>query len=257
MTNGFKKFKKAGAKNYTKPKVYSKGSNPSTRLDWRFKSGQNGAVKPEPFPTKLKTRLKFSSDLGTIAVPALGGANWHTYRCNSIYDPDLTGFGRTVCGWSVLDQIYARYLVTGCKITVSFSNPTADGVRVGVRLRHANSLPTAGTTLAQLTEQPMTYISGLNNTGSQNKTFNFFVRPWDLIGISKLEYMANTNGYSAAMNLMPVPPNQAAGDGCVFDIFTVNGSILSPQANVDCVVKIVYYTTLYNRKALSSTAIVI
>lgn len=255
--------RKRGSKRYGKSKGVSfdvaKGTTGprqmASKLDYRFKAGPRHNVKPEPFPTVLKTRMKFSSNNYNFAVPALGAAGWNTFRVNSIWDPDLTGIGKTVTGWSVMNMVYSRYLVTGCKISVQFYDPDKDGATVGVRLRHANSAPTAGQTLQQLIEQPMTYTSGLSNTGSQTKNFNFFVRPWSLIGISKSEYMNNTTAYSADMGTMPVPPNQAVGDGCVFDVFAVHNNPATLLGEINVVVKIVYYVTLYNRKALTSTGL--
>ena len=119
-------------------------------------------------------------------------------------------------------------------------------------MRVAASSPTAGQTLAQLIEQPMTYISGLNNTGSQTKTFTAFVRPWQMLGISRLEYMANTSLYSSVIS--GSPPGIAT-DGCVMDVFSVNEDPLSLASKVDVSVKIVYYVQLYDRLTLVSSVL--
>lgn len=246
-------------KKYVKKPV-KKTYKPSTAVVSKAKSkgfgqGKSYGVKPEPFPRVLITRSKFASHL-VMGVPAFGVATYNTYRANTIWDPDLTNAGKTVVGWNILNSIYGRYLVTGCAIDVQFTNPSADGIRVGIRLRQANSLPIGGSsTMQDILEQPGTYSSGINNTGSQKKSFKFFVTPWSLFGIDKLEYMANSSGYSSLMAAMPTAPGFVAGDGCVFDIFAINEDSSASASQIVCDVKLTYYVKCYNRLALSSNSI--
>lgn len=224
-------------------------TNPmKTNRDFRFKQMNPYKIKPEPFPRVLYTRMKYADEF-TLVLTGADIANGKSYRVNSIYDPDFTGaVSKTTVGWSNMSAIYGKYLVTGCKIDVDFNNPVKDGARVGVRLRQNNSLTALGQSLQQLAEQPMTYISGLNNTGSQKKHFSFFVRPWSLLGLSKLEYFANTSIYAPDLNANP-----ALNHNGYFDVFMVN--IGDAADTVDVVVKIVYYVELFNRIALTSSTL--
>jgi len=223
-------------------------TNPSKGKDWRFKQVNQYKIKPEPMPRVLYTRAKFGWE-GNLNQSIAGAAIGQTFRLNSIYDPDYTYVGpgsRTVVGHNILSSAYARYLVLGAKVSVSFNNPTVDGCRVGCRIRINANNPASGNTMQDIAEKEMTYMKGLNDTGKQTCGFSFFVRPWTMTGLSKLEYMANTSSYSSAMNGNPATENR-----CLFDIFLINPTV---TAQVRAMVRIVYYVQCYDRIApISST----
>lgn len=233
----------------TTKKVYKPrkgGANKSTfkpSKDFRFKADKNYGIKPEPFPRVLFTRLKYGQS-NKFNVPVLGVAVANSYRMNSIWDPDFTGVGLTVAGWSQMSALYDRYMVMGAKVIVSFNDPSADGIRVGCSLRQASNGPTSGLTIEQLTYYNNTYISGLNNTGKQTKNFSFYIKPWSLIGIDKLEYMANSSLYSSTMASFPSAP-------CYIDVFAVNEDPTAAAKTVLYTIKIIYYTKCYQRKQLN------
>lgn len=204
-------------------------------------------VKAEPFPRVLYTRCKYATRLTLTQSIGADVAASNTFRLNSIYDPDFTGSGRTVAGHANLANIYDQYWVMGAKVKVMFNDATVDGCRVGCRLRINGNNATSGENVRALMESPLTYMSGLNDTGSQKKTFSFYVRPWSLVGCSKLEYMANSSTYSSA-----IASNPAASSTCLLDVFVVNPNQTAASTNV--VVQIIYYTKLYSRKELQSSA---
>lgn len=240
-----KSFKRKAYKPKRKMPGMDTTSNRRSR-DFRFKQINKYGVKPEPFPRVLYTRMKFS-DRRVMSLSSVSGATAHVYRMNSIYDPSFTFTGTTVVGYSNMNNLYSRYLVTGAKVRVSFTNPTADGSRCGLRLRVYGTNATSGSTTKALTEQPLTYMQGLNNSGKQEKTFNMFIRPWTLMGVSKLEYMANTSRYASLFGANPT-----ASQDAVIDVFAIN-----ENQNIDIAytIQIVYYVQLYDRKALSSSTI--
>lgn len=235
-----KKWKKSQDKN---TKMVKKGDKSSNR-EFRFKQLNPYKVKPEPFPRVLYTRMKFGQ-VGSLVTNTLTTATSRTFRLNSIWDPDVTGTGSTVTGHTNIKDVYGRYLVTGAKVNIRFYDPSSDAVRVGCRLRIAGNGATSGQTMSQLIEQPMTYQSGLANSGAQVKTFNFFVRPYSLMSLSRLEYNANTSKYSSSISANP------ADDTCLLDIFAVEGTGVS--RSVAYAIKITYYVQLYDRKALQSS----
>lgn len=122
-----------------------------TNKDFRFKSANPYGIKPEPFPRVLYTRCKYAT-WDTLSTGVLGLADFSTYRTNSIYDPDYTGGGTTVVGHSQLNALYSNYQVLGAKILLTFSNPTVDGIRVGVRVRIGDAGSVSGQGLTQLLE---------------------------------------------------------------------------------------------------------
>lgn len=225
-----------------KKKSYTKrrSTAPSSEL---FKSiNRTPHVHAQPFPSKLLTRCKFAFN-ATSAITAQDFAVRRQVRLNSIWAPLIVG-GKTVVGHQNLAAIYKRYLVTNAKISVRFFDPDTDGIRVGIRLRQSSTGDTAGLSVQELIEQPMTYMSGLSDSGKQIKNFELNVKPWTLMGLSQLEYMANTTKYSSEISASPQT------DQCLMDIFAVNFKAAS--GNVQFMVKIIYTVQLYDRKYLES-----
>lgn len=249
MAYGKFKSKKTNWKSKSKGKSImdkSKGNR-----DMRFKQINTYKVKPEPFPRVLYTKAKFGQ-ISFLTTPNSTNAAAVTYRLNSIFDPVQNPHGqpfpsKTVVGYQEMASLYNRYLVTGCKVSVRFYDPNAESIRVGVRLRIDGEGAVNGVSQDSLVEQPLTYISGLSNSGKQIKSFNLYVKPYTLLGLSKLEYFANTTNYSSNIGSNPLV------DRCYMDIFAVSGSAVSHAVSV--AVKLTYYVQLYDRQYLSSSVI--
>lgn len=214
----------------------------------QFKGINSYGVKPEPFPRVLLTQAKYSAE-GQMAVSSgLPFANAITFRANSIWDPYYaTSPGQTVCGHAQLASIYSSYLVLGAKVILSFTDPqNTDDIRCGYRLRIGGGGGASTSTFQSLTETPMTYMSGIANTGSQKKSFHFYVRPWQLHGVSKLEYLANSSLFTSGISANP------PADNCLFDIIAI--SPRGETGNVRYTITIKYYIKLFNRKYLVSSS---
>lgn len=208
-----------------------------------FRQVRPYGVVPDPFPTRLHTRCKYiaTKTMTASAATAHTCGNEQVYRLTSIYDSDLTGTGETVVGHSNFNNLYEKYIVKGAKIEVKFSNPTADGMIAFCSLNQTALLQ--GKIDSWCMQDSLTYSSNLNNTGSQKHTFNFYVNPWSLRGLSKLEWMANKSDHSAALAANPTQ-----------DIYlrcAVSGKTLSSQMRIS--VKIIYYTEFFDRKQLTAS----
>lgn len=243
MANSNWKGKSGGKKFHGKS---SKAIQSKKDRDKKFKSLDPYGVKPEPFPRVLLTRMKYMTQ-GQLTTGGANIAAAHTYRMNSIYDPYFAAGGTTTVGHATMAGIYDQYWVMGAKCILSFNNPTVDGTRVGYRLRINSNGSALGQTLKGLGEQPLTYLSGLNDSGKQVKNFSFYVHPWTLCGVSKLEYLANSSTYSSVMS-----GNPAANSTCVVDIISTNAYV---NTTVNYTMKIVYYTKLFSRKSLISSIV--
>lgn len=240
-----KKYRASRKKKLYKPrKRVNNKINAKTNKD--FRATNSYGITPQPFPRVLFTQCKYS-DSKIFTVPALGVSNANTYRSNSIWDPDFTGTGQTVAGWNVLNQIYGRYWVMGCKVRLTFSDPLQDGVRVGYSIRQRSNAPTAGLTIQQLAYYNNVYMSSISNSGSQKKVFNFYMKPWAQSSVSKLEYMANSDQHSAIMSGFPNIPSY-------FDVFVVNENVGSSATTINYTCEITYYVKLYDRLQLNPTS---
>lgn len=106
---------------------------------------------PNIVPDSISTKLVYSWTAGITGSSGAKGVQ--QFRGNSCYDPDFTGTGTQPVGFDELMALYARFRVTGSKITVratkALQTETDDLV----------VLPTAlstlvGTDLDTLAEQP-------------------------------------------------------------------------------------------------------
>lgn len=239
---------------YAKRKLYKKSNKPINKMApksdtkaFRFKQGKPYGIKPEPFPRELITRCKYAENGKFVLSSTPDLASSLTYKTNGLYQPLYTTGDHTATGYSVLASVYDNYICYGCKVQVTFYDPLTDGITVGVRLRSQTFGSTLSSTVEQLLAQPLTYTSEINNTGSQRKTFNFFVTPWSLNGMSKLEYMANRVGYSGHFGTNSDPTYPA-----YIDIFACHPE--TGSQTVRYAIKMVYYIRCFNRKNLTYTS---
>lgn len=211
-----------------------------------FRSIRPYGIKPDPFPRVLHTRVKYVDSFDVDGSPIQAGytGSEKVYSLNSIYDPQFATGGTTVVGWSTFDAIYERYLVMGTKIEVTFSDPNQDGCVVYASLNQEALIQSK--TDKQCMEQSLVYSSELNNTGSQKKTFNFYVKPWSMLGLSKLEWKANKSTHTSLMAASPADP--------IYLRLAMQGPLTGGTTpSIKCHIKIIYFTEFYHRKQLTST----
>lgn len=71
-----------------------------------------------PFPNNLVRKLRYATCIGLN--PGAFAIASHSFRCNSIYDPDSTGVGHQPLGRDEISQFYGHYSVLSSKITAYF-----------------------------------------------------------------------------------------------------------------------------------------
>lgn len=240
-------FRKRHTKKGKKSNALTIGQVSKDRKHGRFGSTNAYRVKSEPFPRVLFTRMKFAQTLN-VTTDALGIAGSHTYQLNSIYDPDYHAGGNSCVGWSNLNNLYGRYIVTNAEVIVKFFDPdTSNGaVKVGCAIRINQNNPTAGKTMDNLSSQPLVYMKGLSDRGTQKSNFHFNIKPWTLLGVSKLEYFANTSKYSTGMAIVHAVPNCA-----LFDVFWLSTRLKASELTYT--IRIIMSAQIYERKTLAFT----
>lgn len=196
-------------------------------------------IRSDPFPSKLRIPLgyvKRGEISSSVASDIIGDEQ--VFRLNSIHDPDETvGIGsKTVWGFSVCNELYERYIVMGAQVKIKFTDPTTDGITVFCSLNQYNQLVSNSAEIAS--GFALVYNSDVMNSGGQQKTFTFNVKPWGLLGISKLEYDANKSQYSSLMNNSPVDQVKLR-----IACSSKSGTVTSINYEID----IVYDTILYSR----------
>lgn len=74
---------------------------------------------------RIRVLLEYNRDF-TLADTSPSTPTVHTFRLNSLFDPDQTGTGGQCSGFDEWSTFYQKYLVYGCKVTVSAANKTSD-----------------------------------------------------------------------------------------------------------------------------------
>lgn len=200
-------------------------------------------VKSDPFPTRLHARCKYATtgSLSTNATATQLGSDI-TFRLNSIWDPYYPTGGSTVVGHSNFTALYNRYIVNGAKVEIVFTDPTSDGMTCFASLNQTNTL--SGLYEKGALEQALVYSNQINNTGSQKNRMVFYIRPWSLVGLTKLEWLSNKTIHSSAMTTNPSQDlllriNCACTTGGV--------------QNIQYKIRILYYTEFFERRQLYSS----
>lgn len=221
-----------------KKKFYKKGTKKPT-----FRQIRSYGVRSDPFPTRLHARCKyiFSGSLASDGTVARVTGSERAFRLNSIWDPDFTALGHTVVGHANFAALYKYYLVRGAKVEISWSNPSGDGVVAFASLNQTRDLSAKSDLLNY--SSSLVYSSDINNTGAQKSKMHFYVRPWNLLGLSKMEWLANKSNHSAGISTSP-STNVVLRVAC-------SGS--AAGQTIHCSIKIIYYTEFYERAQLDYT----
>jgi len=188
-----------------------------------------------PFARGGLYRLPYSDSFALSANGTTGLSVVNsTFTLNGPYDPLIQIGGMQPLQWDQVAFMYQKYIVHKAVCTVTFNNPTYDGLLVGLRVRSVNNtVTTAGRTIAEIKEMDNTRSVWVNNTGNQTRSFKFHIRPWDIAGLSKLQYLCDRQDYQAAINTNP-------SWICYLEPFALH-SVAGEDNLVRCTVRIVYY----------------
>lgn len=126
--------------------------------------------------------------------------------------------------------LYNYIEVIGIKYQVTFQDPSNDGMCVGISMQGGDD--PIGYTLQRMQERGRTVFDYVSNTGTQVKTFSGYLKPWKVLGLNKVEYLAN-------ISQMSVPTDGATsitGARKVFmNVWASNANLqgTGPRINVD------------------------
>lgn len=117
----------------------------------RDKRAQNGIVGlstiQQGFPDRFRTMMVFGNY--QLLIPAAGNKAAHTFRGNSVYDPDFTGAGLTANTYSQLSLLYNRYRVLSSRIHLEYINQGTVPLIGVVSASISNALPNTDRTIGQ------------------------------------------------------------------------------------------------------------
>jgi len=142
-----------------------------------------------PFGTKFYAKLPWCYN-GNFTV----GSNGLTdvpirISLNSMFQPHHNVTDTQPLQYDVMALHYERVWVYGAKVTITFSDPSTDGISVGYRVRaNTNSVSTAGRAFTHIQELRDSKWRNIHNTGNQSARFTFYAQNHNVIGIDKKQY---------------------------------------------------------------------
>lgn len=118
-----------------------------------------------------KTLLKKFRYVDKIEIdPGIATAAVHTFRANSLYDPDKTGVGHQPLGFDQLMSFYNHYCVVGARLKCTFistyAGPNTGSAVVGIELS-GSTTPSSG--LIDLYENSNSALKVMTNANSTQK----------------------------------------------------------------------------------------
>lgn len=234
--------KKTYRKKTYKKKPYNK---PSGSLNKVF----NGYLSKDPFPIQKQVKLNYVQNV-VLSSGASGVTGAQQRFClNGLYDPDTSGAGHQPYGYDQMATLYKRYKVNGCLVKLTFNDPNEDGVICAVQLVNPSN-PTAfinGLDPSLLEERQQTFVSRINNTGSQKVVKKFYVPIYQASGLKKLQFMADPDNFTADL---------ASNPGSVVSMLMAVGSEQGTgTATLRVTIDLTYYVTFYQRVQLAQSTI--
>lgn len=239
---------------YIKKKKYTtskRAARPAYKSRSKFSKGKTRgqfgitALRP-PKPTIQRNYLPFGDsfmaklpykDTYVITNNTNQTSTKHTFFLNSLFDIDNTGIGHQPRQYDQISIFYQKYIVYGTKVTITFYDPSADGVTVGYRIHITDSQTSTDLkSYSQIAELQNVWSKPINNTGSQRLTKTIYVPSSVPFGITKQMYNTQTDLYGAKTTETPIR-------NVIFDVFSIdeNGS----STSVKFTISTVQYCKLY------------
>lgn len=221
---------------------------PRRRVKRKTMSGPfRNYVSADPFKPTMSVKLKYTETKTMFSGAAGLTGSLRTFRLNSLYDPNYAVGGDQPYGYDQLATLYKKYKVNGALLEVVFTDPDQDGMFVAVQLQTPSASDTALTnkSSAVLREQPMTVVRTIQNSGKQRAVIKQYIPLSTVSGITKLQFMADADLFSAVTTTNPVTVPRAQ--------IAVGSNREVTNATVVCRVSITYYATLYDRITLAQS----
>lgn len=157
-------------------------------------------------PRKLVRILRYAQTVTlTTGTSGVVGSTQY-FRLNSIFDPWTTMGGNSAYGTSQLATWYTRYLVTHTKVKLVATTPggTAE-VSLVWKLDNTDGFVTlVGQSIDRCVEAPMIGTAFVGPSGNDRSLqVEFDVSPWQMLGVTRRQYIDEWSTYSALMTANP------------------------------------------------------
>jgi hypothetical protein len=162
----------------------------------------SGSRIGEYLPSKVITRHTYCD--GRSIANGSGTLGTWQLRLNSMYDPDLTYTGHQPMGFDQVSANYSRYLVHKVKVTIQAHFTGNDGLTIPTMAFHPSNSASAFNGLIGVVGEQARGEEFLLYAGYSpfkvSRTYNM----WDLVGVSKSEYLGDWARFGADVSTNPV-----------------------------------------------------
>jgi hypothetical protein len=193
----------------------------------------------QPVPRAFKTVMSYY-DRQNLVEAAAGVGAYYTYALTNLFDPNFTAVGTQPVSFDEWATMYRRFRVLANQVEVTFVCNTNAPVEVGYFLSTAPTLPASIFSWPVQSRGNSATLS-YNTGGNAVRTFRFKVLPWDILGLTRQQYMDD----------MDFSHSNSAGPSrtCYMHLFT--SAYLAAVANVVHTVKMKYSVELSELAALN------
>lgn len=193
-------FKAKGGKRHKKRKARV-GTKVSHRGYMNTKIGGmfNGWAGHMPMPPHITVKMRYSQTF-TMAVGAAGVfGTQQKFNLNSVFDCDATGGGHQPSGFDQMASFYNRYKVLSAKIHLHATDPSIDGLRmIYVILNPSNTAESlTGDSRDVVAELQQSGWFDMNNSGKQTYDKRASLPIWKVSGLTKLQFDADPDNFTA------------------------------------------------------------
>jgi hypothetical protein len=231
--------------------VRSKNNQLSKPIDQlqTFISARQLLGSSNPMPTMHNTRLKYCQTftLTTQGSPLTTFGTEQSLRLNSLYDPDFSLGGHQPYGYDQLSLFYNRYVVTRALVEVIISDPSEDGLVLGMMVKGAGAAQTvANSTIDEVTERQGCVTKWINDSGSQLVSYTMDLPIHQIVGIPS-NNMLLAERYTLGATVAADPAVQA-----YLSIAAANAKG-NTSATLKCQVRISFDCQFYDRRTFAQS----
>lgn len=205
-----------------------------------------GRPPTDPFAPSMTRALEYTDRFTFTA----GGSGLYgteqIMRLNSLFDPDLTGTGHQPYGFDQLAALYFRYKVHKVKLSLEFADPSGDGIVIAVAVQNTDSSQAiTGSSQSSVAERPNVFTHAISNTGDQDFIFESVVDIEKIDGLTKNQFEANIEEYSALCTASPTRTPYVRIAIAALD--------QSSTPTLVCRLRMSFFTTFYSRTTLAQS----
>lgn len=236
-----KRTKRSSAAN----KTLTKNADTNRSIGGTFSGPFKSYTQNDPFPPRYTCVMTFAQTVILRSGNSVFGPE-QIYRLNNPWDPDYATGGNSCYGWNQIATLYNKYKINHVVAEAIFSDPSTDGLTIGMQLQPAGGVYTlAGKTAGDTLAQPMSLTRVINNSGDQKVLIKQKIPIYKLLGVSALQYNANIDRFEGdSTGSTPTIDNTAY---VRMALCNDRGTLGQPYQTLICRVKLQFHMTWYNR----------